>query len=120
VSITSLPQRKDFLRLRAGKRYKSSLFTVQAATTPRALETDSCRVGYTVTTKTGIAVERNRIKRRLRAATAEIFSDIAEPGYDYAIIARRACLEANFQAITSELKQALDHLHANRAKGGKT
>src|SRR3546814_8835234 len=46
------------------------------------------RVGFTVTRKVGYAVERNRAKRRLRAAAAEVFPRLGRAGTDYVEIGR--------------------------------
>lgn len=56
------------------------------------------RVGYTVSTKLGHAVTRNRVRRRLR----EIFrlnSHSLHPGYDMVIVARGRCVGAEYSAM---------------------
>src|SRR5919106_6447779 len=45
------------------------------------------RLGLAVSRQLGSAVERNRIKRRLRAAFEELSADLS-PGNDYVLIAR--------------------------------
>ncbi|MEM7216220.1 MAG: ribonuclease P protein component [Pseudomonadota bacterium] len=112
--VERLPKRADFLRLRSGKRYSCANFVLQGISQS---QNSNCRVGFTVTTRNGSAVIRNRIKRRLRAAVSEVFPDKAKPGHDYAVIARRNALTADFATIVQDLKHALDHVHMNRAKG---
>jgi ribonuclease P protein component len=51
------------------------------------------RLGLAVSRQLGGAVERNRIKRRLRAAFEEIQDDLS-PGNDYVLIARPGLGEA--------------------------
>ena len=46
------------------------------------------RVGFTASRKVGNAVVRNRAKRRLRAAAAEVLPRDGRPGTDYVLIAR--------------------------------
>lgn len=115
--VSKLPRRKDFLRLRSGKRYSCANFSLQAKKNVDAADQSDCRVGYTVTTKVGNAVVRNRIKRRFRAAVGESFPSFAKSGHDYAVIARSSALDAEFATIVQDLKAALDHVHKNRAKG---
>ena len=114
-----LKNRKDFVRLRTGKRFSTKHFTVQSGSSDTGSAPDTCRVGFTVTTKVGNAVERNRIKRRRRSIAQEVFPVCGKPGQDYALIAKRKCLTGSHDAIIKDLKQALDHLHVNRAKGSK-
>jgi ribonuclease P protein component len=66
-----------------------------------------CRVGFTVTKKVGNAVERNRIKRRLRAAAREILPAQARCGYDFVLIGRKGTLTRPFADLKSDLVQAL-------------
>ncbi len=116
--VSKLPNRRDFLRLRKGRRFSTPNFTLQAIGADSSTDKSVCRVGYTVTTRIGNAVVRNRIKRRLRAAVDEIFPTHGKAAHDYAIIARREALGADFGVIAQDLKRALDHVHSNKAKGG--
>ncbi len=84
VTPTTLKKRADFLRLNRGRKYIAPFFILRYAAT--AGEGRS-RVGYTVTTKCGNAVMRNRIKRRLRALIHE-HHHMLVPGTDYVFIAR--------------------------------
>lgn len=70
------------------------------------------RVGFTVSRKVGNAVERNRARRRLRAAVAQVLGDNARPGYDFVVIGRAATLTRPFSALVSDLRIALKRLDA--------
>lgn len=107
--IASLKKRRDFLYLRSGKRYSGRYFTIQAG--PNTIEGSPLRVGFTVTTKTGNAVARNRIKRRLRQVASSVLPTKGLRGFDYVVIARRAVLHAKFDDLTDQFATALDHLH---------
>jgi ribonuclease P protein component len=71
---------------------------------------DRPRVGYTASRKVGIAVARNRARRRLRAAVAEIMPGHAAPGHDYVLVARAATLTRPYSALVEDLKMALRRL----------
>lgn len=72
------------------------------------------RVGFTVSRKVGGAVERNRARRRLRAAAEQVFADHAESGRDYVVIGRRATLRRPFDALVDDLETALKRVGAFR------
>ena len=71
------------------------------------------RLGLTVTRKTGGAVVRNRIRRRLRAAAREAFPGAASPGTDYVLVARKAAYDRNYAALLDDMKRALLSLARN-------
>lgn len=74
---------------------------------------EGCRVGYTVTTKCGNAVVRNRIKRRLRALVRELFPTHARAGYDYVLIALAqadpSAADADYDTLRTALQRVLAH-----------
>ena len=72
------------------------------------------RFGFTVTLKVGNAVERNRIRRRLKEAVRLIGHDHALDGYDYVLVARRKALNLPFAVLTSELAKGLDRSGAEQ------
>jgi ribonuclease P protein component len=75
---------------------------------------DAKRVGYTASRKVGIAVARNRARRRLRAAVAEIMPGCAAPGHDYVLVARAATLKRPYAALVEDLRTALRRLDVYR------
>ena len=87
LTITTLKDRADFVRLNRGHKFMTDYFILRYGMSP-APQPDSARVGYTVTTKCGNAVLRNRTKRRLRALVAQYAPDMAKAGNDYVFIAR--------------------------------
>ena len=95
----------------------------QTAATDDASEATEVRVGFTVTKKVGNAVQRNRVKRRLRAAAAEIFPRIGRAGTDYVVIGRAATLTRSYDALRGDLEQAIVKLDKSgkkpRPKGGR-
>ena len=71
------------------------------------------RVGFTASRKVGNAVQRNRARRRLRAAAAEVL-ERAEPGTDFVLIARPATVGRDYQALVGDLVAGLKRLKLYR------
>jgi len=111
--IETLKKRSEFLALRSAKRFHSQSFILQ---TLRRQTNGTPRVGYTVTTKTGNAVVRNRIKRRLREAVRSTFPAKAKHNHDYVLIGKREAINQKFDRIVNDLNRALDHVHKIGAK----
>lgn len=65
------------------------------------------RVGFTVSKKVGNAVERNRVRRRLRAAADKVLPAAGQPGRDYVVIGRKAALSRGFEDLVQDLKTAV-------------
>ena len=105
-TITTLKERADFLRLRNGRKFTTPYFVLRMAVSNVA-DQSGARVGYTVTTKCGNAVVRNRIKRRLRALVAEIFPEHAQAGHDYILIALDKAVPSPAIAPFADLRTAM-------------
>jgi ribonuclease P protein component len=107
-----LKRRADFLAAASGTRASASAFLVQARD---RRDGAAPRIGFTVTRKTGSAVERNRIRRRLRAAARAVLPVSAHRGFDYVLVARRPALDAPYAALVADLEKTMRQLH--RARG---
>jgi ribonuclease P protein component len=68
------------------------------------------RFGFTVTKQSGGAVQRNRIRRRLKEALRLLDPLPARPGHDYVILARPEALSMPFLALQAELLRAFDKI----------
>jgi ribonuclease P protein component len=106
-ALRRLTTRSEFLRAAKGRRVARPGFSLQS------VDRDDPRpgIGYTVTKKTGNAPERNRIRRRLRAAAKACAAGF-EPQHDYVLIGRREALGLDFVVLTSELTAALRRVNA--------
>jgi len=102
-----LRQRADFAATAAGRKVVTAAFVLQA----RARTDDGpIRVGFTVSKKVGTAVERNRLRRRLKGAVGRLAAPPLRSGHDYVLIGRRAALALSFDRMVEELKMALRRL----------
>ena len=143
--VGRLTKRPEFLRVAAGRqKWVTPGMVVQAR--PRdeappasaaaalnasegAAETDSQgppRVGITVSRKVGNAVQRNRARRRLRAAAREALPAVGAPGTDYVLIGRAGTLSRTYADLLADLRQAVNKLNqsgrphgAGPARGGR-
>lgn len=52
-------------------------------------------------------MERNRARRRLRAAAARVLGPDSLPGFDVVLIGRKATLDRPFPALVDDLELAL-------------
>ena len=106
--VLTLKKREDFVfTAKAGKKWVSPSVIVQIA----KADHDRQRIGYTVTKKTfKSAVKRNRIKRRMRAAAADILSAQAQCGYDYVLIGRSDTLDVPYAQLCKDLRWCLKRL----------
>jgi ribonuclease P protein component len=64
-----------------------------------------------VSKKIGGAVQRNRVRRRLREAARLTLPDLAQGGFDYVLIGRGGTAERSFADLRNDLRQALERLH---------
>jgi ribonuclease P protein component len=106
-----LKVRADFIRASAGIRRVTSGLTLEICKSPEPVRGDGLRVGFTATKKLGGAVDRNRAKRRLRAAAAAVLPLFGRTGNDYVLVARRDTLTRPFEQLLDDLKSALRAAH---------
>lgn len=113
--LTTLQKRADFLRAASARRQGTAGFLLQGR--DRGGDSPAIRVGFTASKKIGNAVLRNRAKRRLRALVREILPPLAQPGWDYVLVARpEATVTRDFAALRDDLRMALASVHQGRAK----
>ena len=107
MKIQTIKARAEFLRLNRGRKSVSPFFILRSGQGPAP---DAVRVGYTVTTKCGNAVVRNRIKRRLRALVRELLPELGKPGTDYVFIALAGARPDAAEAPYDDLRQAMQRV----------
>lgn len=68
------------------------------------------RIGFTASGRLGNAVVRNRIKRRLKGAAAELFPLHAQADKDYVVIGRLSALDSPYATLLRDMRYALEKL----------
>ena len=106
-----LTQRADFLAAANGVKVSTAGFVLQALGRD---DGGPARVGFTVSKKVGSAVERNRVRRRLRELVRISAADALRPSHDYVVIGRRAALSLPFEMMTQDLQGALRRLRSRQ------
>jgi ribonuclease P protein component len=110
-AMERLKRRTDFRAAASGLRAPVSAFVLQVR---QRADTGGARVGFTVSRQVGNAVERNRVRRRLREAVRLATAGSLHEGHDYVLIGRRAALNLRFGEMTRELDAALKRIHAQK------
>lgn len=111
--IGRLQKRPDFLRIaQYSKQHdtkwvsKTAIIQIAPQESPLGL-----RYGITVTKKTDkLAVGRNRIKRRLRAALGDILPSYSDHNTDIVVIGRALTKDAPFEDIKNDIHWCLKRL----------
>ncbi len=112
--IARLKKRKEFLSVsKTNIKWVTKAFVLQI----RPWERDEnygenqLRFGLTASKKTGNAVRRNRIRRRMRALATEMLPVYSLPRYDFVLIARYSLWDRDYEDLKSDLHQALKRLN---------
>ena len=111
-----LRHRADFLAAAAAVKVSTKAFIVQMRD---RRDSGPARVGFTVSKKVGNAVERNRVRRRLREIVRRAPSEATRPGHDYVLVGTSAGLNAPFGGLLEDFKSALRRLNDARSKAAE-
>lgn len=110
MGLTHITKRRDFkAAAETGRRFRAFACTVQLRGRDAAQPPDGAglRLGLTASRYTGTATERNRIRRRLRAAAEQAYASSAAMQLDVVVVARRDVLTARFHRLVSDLARSL-------------
>jgi ribonuclease P protein component len=99
-----LTKRPEFLAAQAGKRFHTARISLQGLLRD---DSDGLRFGLTVTKRVGHATERNRIRRRLRAALPRAANGHLDRNADIVVIGRRDALGVPFDILVDDLARGL-------------
>jgi ribonuclease P protein component len=108
MPMERLRQRADFLAAATGIKIPAAAFVLQAK---RRADQGPARFGFTVSKKVGNAVERNRVRRRLREIVRLNAAARIQPGHDYVLVGRRAALALPFERIKQDFDGAIRRAH---------
>jgi ribonuclease P protein component len=135
--MQTFKKRSEFQRVQKGRKWVTPAFILQGLQRP-ADETEAPRFGFTVSSKAvakeskagnsrpgspkggsvpkkrGMAVDRNRARRRLKEVVRLMFPALARPGFDYAVIGRMAALTRNFGALLADMETAFHKVHQDQ------
>lgn len=112
----------DFDRVyKQGRRHFSASMTVfylerEHPELARVPAVSGLRIGFTVGRTLGGAVQRNRMKRRLREAV-RLARPVPGPGADVVINPKKVVLTASFDVLLNEVRQAFVVIEKKLAKG---
>lgn len=109
--MRQLTKRAEFLNAARGRRASRHGIVLQAMRT----SVQDTGIGYTVTKKSGNSPERNRIKRRLRAAV-QACAGVFETQHNYVLIGRREVLTAPFSVLVSTIEGLIANVHSPKSQ----
>ncbi len=118
MAIRRLKRRPEFLQVASsGQKAATPGLVLQARRRPHTLvpgapeaDAEELRVGFTASRKVGGAVERNRAKRRLRAAAEDVLASEGRAAHDYVLIARAETIRRPYALLKDDLARALKRL----------
>ena len=101
--LGKITNRSDYVKASRGRYIKtSSLFLQKVKRDDKKIP----RYGITASKKIGIAVERNRAKRRIRHAIKEVLPKYGKNGYDYVVVATIKTNKVSWKTVLNDLEKA--------------
>ena len=101
--LGKITKRSDYIKASKGRYVKTSSLFLQKL---KRDDNKNPRYGVTASKKIGIAVERNRAKRRIRHAIKEVLPKYGKNGYDYVVVATVKTNKVSWKTILNDLEKA--------------
>ena len=116
--LVQLRKRSEFLRVASTrtKQVTQGLILQYRRHTSKEIQSNqlaALHLGFTVSKKVGNSVNRNRVKRRLRAVARAILPRKAFPHHDFVIIGRKNTIKRSFPDLLCDLEMAVQKLPPN-------
>jgi ribonuclease P protein component len=115
AQMLRLKRRRDFLAAARGASTGARSVVVQMRDRG---DDGPPRVGFTVTRKLGGAVERNRIRRRLKEAARLALPGRMRPGRDYVFIGRPEAAVRPFELLMRDVVDAVRRVETSPTRSG--
>ena len=101
--LGKITKRSDYVKVSKGEYIKTPSLFLQKF---KRGDKKNPRYGITATKKIGIAVERNKAKRRLRHALKEVIPKYGKNGYDYVVVATIKTNKVSWKSVLNDLEKA--------------
>ena len=101
--LGKITKRSDYIKASKGRYVKTSSLFLQKL---KRDDKKNPRYGVTASKKIGIAVERNRAKRRMRHAIKEVLPKYGKNGYDYVVVATIKTNKVSWKTVLNDLEMA--------------
>ena len=111
TKIKSLSKNEDFKKLLAGNKISNHYFTIFFKKIPNKGK-NCLNISFVAKKKMGKAVERNKIKRRLKNMTYAIIK-IAKLNlnFSYLVLAKKSVLEEKYDEIKRSLQKSFEKIN---------
>ena len=101
--LGKITKRSDYVKASRGRYIETSSLFLQKI---KRDDKKGSRYGVTASKKIGIAVERNKAKRRIRHAIKEVLPKYGKNGYDYVVVATIKTNKVSWKTLLNDLEKA--------------
>jgi len=111
-TFSLIKKRKDFIEIsKSDLKWVCPAFIMQI----KKRDDDQNRIGFTVSKKASKrAVDRNRIKRRLRSLAKDNLNENVKSGLDIVFIGRKMTLDIDYEEMIKSIKHCLKRLDLSK------